>query len=177
MEAAQKAATESQQAPAAGVTRTSLSEEEPSSATEVAETPVATPDYAAGLLPSNPPLTPSVPTSTTPFSSVNPIPALKEANVTRVVMMQTPVRPVAPLSSVVPTTTTPAQVVRLVTAQPTTGTSLATPTVYRLVQPAASTGQPAAAATAAQPAAAPQKKSVALMLTVTTCFFSSSLFI
>lgn len=85
--------------------------------------------------------------------------------------------------------TTPAQVVRLVTAQPATGTSLATPTVYRLVQPAASIGQPMVAAQAqagqaaaapaatpaatatAQPPAAPQKKSVALMLTV-SFFFS-----
>merc|ERR1712071_321412 len=50
-------------------------------------------------------------------------------------------------------------------AQPTTVTSLATPTVYRLVQPAASIGQPVAAAAAVQPPVAPQKKSVALMLT------------
>jgi len=165
IEAAQKVAAESQATSTAGVARTSSSEDEPSAApSEPAEPAVApTPDYAAGLLPSNlPPATPAA--STGPLSSITSVPALKEPTVTRVVMMPS-VRPPAPISSI-PSMTTPAQVVRLVTAQPPTGTTLATPTVYRLVQPAASAGQPVAAAPAAtQPPAAPQKKSVALMLT------------
>jgi len=162
IEAAQKAATESQTAPAAGVARTSSSEEEPSSVADVTEAiiPTPTPDYAAGLMPSNPPATP-VPS--TPLSSITSVPASKEPVVTRVVMMPSSVRPPAPVNSI--PSTTPAQVVRLVTAQPTTVTSLATPTVYRLVQPAASIGQPVAAAAAVQPPVAPPKKSVALMLT------------
>ena len=163
-------AAESQATSTAGVARTSSSEDEPSAApSEPAEPAVApTPDYAAGLLPSNlPPATPAA--STGPLSSITSVPALKEPTVTRVVMMPS-VRPPAPISSI-PSMTTPAQVVRLVTAQPPTGTTLATPTVYRLVQPAASAGQPVAAAPAAtQPPAAPQKKSVALMLTVSFFF-------
>lgn len=171
IEAAQKAAPESQTPSTASVARTSLSEDEPAAAvsntTEPAVAP--TPDYAAGLLPSNPP--PATPVASTgPLSSITSVPALKEPAVTRVVMMPS-VRPPAPINSI-PSMTTPAQVVRLVTAQPATGTSLATPTVYRLVQPAASVGQPVAAtaAAASQPPAAPQKKSVALMLTVSILF-------
>lgn len=136
-------------------------------------------------MPSNPP--PATPVASTgSLSSITSVPALKEPAVTRVVMMPS-VRPSAPINSI-PPMTTPAQVVRLVTAQPATGTSLATPTVYRLVQPAASIGQPMVAAqaqagqaaaapaatpaatAAAQPPAAPQKKSVALMLTVSFFF-------
>ena len=64
--------------------------------------------------------------------------------------------------------------VRLVTAQATAASPGVTtvPTVYRLVQPAAGVGQPATVTTvAANQPAAPQKKSVALMLTVSLGIF------
>nr|CAG4650283.1 EOG090X08WB [Sida crystallina] len=174
LEAAQKAATEAQTVPeASGITRTSSTEEEVSSAPEVEkEKPAPTPDYAAGLLPSNPPPTPA-PAPPALASSIATLAPIKETSVpsgVRVVMMPA-VRAAAPAAvTSVAAPTTPTQMVRLVTAQTATGaSSIATPTVYRLVQPAAATGaaQPAAVVAVNPPGAQPAapKKSVSLMLT------------
>ena len=167
MEAAQKAAEEAKTtAEAAGVTRTASTDEEANSAPETEkEKPTPTPDYAAGLVPSNPPPTPAPATPAPTLTSLTP---LKEAPVTRVVMAPS-VRPAAPAAVSAAPASAPAQVVRLITAQAATGTgTLATPTVYRLVQPAVASGQPATivpiTTTGTQPVA--PKKSVALMLTV-----------
>ena len=170
IEAAQKAVTETPVAADAGRTRTSSTEEEVSSTPEVLEKPIPTPDYAAGLLPSNPPPTPAPATPLAPIPLLAPI---KE--VTRVVMMPAPARaPATPATTAASTAPAPAQVVRLVTAQAGTGTSVSTPTVYRLVQPATTTsGQPApvtptTATVVAKPTVLQNKArtSVALMLTV-----------
>nr|CAG4641829.1 EOG090X08WB [Eurycercus lamellatus] len=164
MEAAQKAASDSQTTPA-NPGQTSSGDEEANSAPEsTVEKPTPTPDYAAGLLPtsSNPPATPLAPLAplTAPATPLAPsIPPLTP--------LKAPVRqPTQLLSSVPPASPAAPQVVRLVTPS-TAGTALSTPTVYRLVQPAATAGQPAtvASVTPAAQAAAPPKKSVALMLT------------
>jgi len=174
LEEAQKKATETPApAEAAAVTRTSLTEEETSSAAEAEkEKPAPTPDYAAGLVPSNPPPTPApAPPTLTPTPA--PLNPLKEAGVgvTRVVVMPS-VRAPVPAATPAAAPSTPAQVVRLVTAQTATGAAntITTPTVYRLVQPAgtAAPGQVATVVpvTAVGATTAPPKKSVALMLTV-----------
>nr|CAG4643322.1 EOG090X08WB [Ilyocryptus agilis] len=154
LEAAQKVASDaSSTQPNPG--QSSSGEEEPTSVPEsVAEKPAPTPDYAAGLLPSNPPPTPLA-APATPLAPAIPTLAPIKASV----------RPTAPTAiSAPPASPAPAapQVVRLVT--PAAPSTLATPTVYRLVQPAAVPAGQAASTTTAQPAA-PPKKSVALMLT------------
>nr|CAG4637148.1 EOG090X08WB [Ceriodaphnia reticulata]SVE73036.1 EOG090X08WB [Ceriodaphnia reticulata] len=165
LEAAQKAATESQATPSNPAQPLSGEESESGSASETLEKPAPTPDYAAGLLPTNPPPTPAAPVTPLASTSIPTLTPLKEPP------RATPVRPPAPplISSLPPASpAAPTQVVRLVTAQPTATTPGVTtvPTVYRLVQPAAAVGQPATVTTvtANQPAA-PPKKSVALMLT------------
>lgn len=170
MEAAQKAATESQAATANTTQPLSGEESETGSATETPEKPIPTPDYAAVLLPSSNP-TPAAPVTPLASTSIPTLTALKEPP------RMANVRPPAPSISSLPPASpaAPTQVVRLVTTQQAAGTPGVTtaPTVYRLVQPA--TGQTIAAATAAtnQPVA-PQKKSVALMLTVSHFIRQSS---
>nr|SVE75225.1 EOG090X08WB [Daphnia dolichocephala] len=139
-------------------------ESETGSVTETPEKVTPTPDYAAGLLPSNPPSTPTTPVTPLASTSIPPLTPLKE-----------PPRMVAVRPSTTPSIGTlppaspaaPAQVVRLVTSQTPTTASPATsvPTVYRLVQPAATAGTPVATTTTLNQPAAPPKKSVALMLT------------
>nr|CAG4639315.1 EOG090X08WB [Daphnia magna] len=164
LEAAQKAATESQATPANPSQPLSGEESETGSVTETPEKVTPTPDYAAGLLPSNPPPTPAAAVTPLATTSIPPLTPLKEPP------RMTVVRPPAvPSISSLPSGSlaSPAQVVRLVTSQPPAATSAATtvPTVYRLVQPAAAAGQPTATTTATNQPAAPPKKSVALMLT------------
>nr|SVE77100.1 EOG090X08WB [Daphnia lumholtzi]SVE78331.1 EOG090X08WB [Daphnia lumholtzi]SVE78959.1 EOG090X08WB [Daphnia lumholtzi] len=164
LEAAQKAATESQATPSNPSQPLSGEESETGSVTETPEKVTPTPDYAAGLLPSNPPSTPAAPA--TPLASTSiPLTPLKEPP-----RMAAVRPPAAPSISSLPSGSlaSPAQVVRLVTSQPPAPPSAATtvPTVYRLVQPAAAVaGQPTAATTATNQPVAPPKKSVALMLT------------
>nr|SVE75855.1 EOG090X08WB [Daphnia hispanica] len=165
LEAAQKAATESQTTPANPSQPLSGEESETSSVTETPEKVTPTPDYAAGLLPSNPPPTPATPVTPLASSSIPPLTPLKEPP--RMVAVRPPT---APSVSALPSGSlaSPAQVVRLVTSQPPAAASAATtvPTVYRLVQPAATAGQPiATTATTPNQPAVPPKKSVALMLT------------
>ncbi|EFX64651.1 hypothetical protein DAPPUDRAFT_304407 [Daphnia pulex] len=142
-------------------------QQETGSVTETPEKPTPTPDYAAGLLPSNPPPTPAAPVTPLASTSIPPLTPLKEPP--RMVAVRPPTTP--SISSLPPASPVPpAQVVRLVTAQPATATPAAAastvPTVYRLVQPAAAAGQPVAVPTAtSNQLAAPPKKSVALMLT------------
>lgn len=171
MEAAQKAATESQATPANPSQPLSGEESETGSVTETPEKVTPTPDYAAGLLPSNPPPTPAAAVTPLATTSIPPLTPLKEPPRMTVVRP-----PAAPSISSLPSGSlaSPAQVVRLVTSQPPTATSAATtvPTVYRLVQPAAAAGQPTATTTATNQPAAPPKKSVALMLTVNLIFNS-----
>nr|CAG4638562.1 EOG090X08WB [Cyclestheria hislopi] len=160
LEAAQKAACETQLTPAGAVTRTASTDDEAAPATETADKPVPTPDYAVGLLPSNLPLTPA---PATPLSTLSSLASLKESGVTRVVMMPTSIRAVTPVST--SATSAPAQVVRLITAQAATGTTAVTPTVYRLVQPSTTSVQQTTTTPSTPAAQPPQKKSVALMLT------------
>nr|SVE76485.1 EOG090X08WB [Daphnia longispina] len=169
LEAAQKAA-ESTATPTNPAQPLSGEESETGSATET-EKSTPTPDYAAGLLPSNPPPTPVTPVTPLASTSIPPLTPLKEQLPPRMVAVRPPLTP--SISSLPPASpAAPAQVVRLVTTQPAAATpaavagSTTVPTVYRLVQPAAAAGQPVAVATATpnQPAA-PPKKSVALMLT------------
>lgn len=168
LEAAEKAKEEK----AAAATQPSSGEEsEAGSTAETPEKPAPTPDYAAGLIPSNPPPTPaaapSTPLTPTPIPTLAPI--KEPARVAAVI------RPAAP-SVVVPAASPagPTQVVRLVTTTqaPAGATALvgAPGTVYRLVQPAAAAGQPVAGTAGAAQPAAPPKKSVALMLTVRSLF-------
>nr|SVE85595.1 EOG090X08WB [Daphnia pulicaria] len=167
LEAAQKAATETTATSTNPAQPLSGEESETGSVTETPEKPTPTPDYAAGLLPSNPPPTPAAPVTPLASTSIPPLTPLKEPP--RMVAVRPPTTP--SISSLPPASPAPpAQVVRLVTAQTAAATPAAAattvPTVYRLVQPAAAAGQPVAMATATpnQPAA-PPKKSVALMLT------------
>lgn len=166
LEAAQKTATESQTTPANTSQPLSGEESETGSVTETPEKITPTPDYAAGLLPSNPPQTPATLVTPLASTSIPPLTPLKEPP-----RMAAVRPPTAPSINSLPSASlaSPAQVVRLVTGQPPVAVAAATtvPTVYRLVQPAASAGQPIAttAATPNQPVA-PPKKSVALMLTV-----------
>nr|CAG4646385.1 EOG090X08WB [Macrothrix elegans] len=169
LEAAQKAASESQAAAPNAAQPSSGEESETGSASETAEKLAPTPDYAAGLIPSNPPPTPAAPATPMPPTPLPALAPLKEPP--RMVT----VRAAAPTISNLPPASpaAPTQVVRLVTAQPavaaTAGlpTATGTPTVYRLVQPVVAAGQQATVTTVTttQPAAAPPKKSVALMLT------------
>nr|CAG4649471.1 EOG090X08WB [Scapholeberis mucronata]SVE93717.1 EOG090X08WB [Scapholeberis mucronata] len=166
LEAAQKAAAESQTSSTNAAHPLSGEESETGSASETPEKSAPTPDYAAGLLPSTPqptPATPVAPLAAAPIPTLTP---LKEPP--RVIGVRPPVSAISSLPPASPAA--PAQVVRLVTAQQTTATPppglTAVPTVYRLVQPAAAVGQPVTVSTVTtnQPAA-PPKKSVALMLT------------
>jgi hypothetical protein len=175
LEAAQKAA-ESTATPTNPAQPLSGEESETGSVTETPEKSTPTPDYAAGLLPSNPPPTPATPVTPLASTSIPPLTPLKEQLPPRMVAVRPP--PTPSISSLPPASpAAPAQVVRLVTTQPAASTpaavagSTTVPTVYRLVQPAAAAGQPVAVATATpnQPAA-PPKKSVALMLTVSLHF-------
>jgi hypothetical protein len=170
LEAAQKAATDAQTAP----TNPSQSsgDEEASGAPDSVEKPAPTPDYAAGLIPNNPPPTPlaAPPTPQPPLPPSIPTLTPLKANT-----MASSVRPPAQTLGVIAPPASPGgpQIVRIVT--PGTNPSLTTPAVYRLVQPTNATGQTvpvSTISTSAQPAA-PPKKSVALMLTVS--FQTSSL--
>ena len=162
LEAAQKAATDAQTAPA-NPAQSSSGDEEVGGAPDVVEKPAPTPDYAAGLIPNNPPPTPlAAPPTPQPPPSIPTLTPLK-ANT-----LAPSVRPPAPTLGVIAPPASPGgpQIVRIVT--PGTNPSLTTPAVYRLVQPTNATGQPvpvSTISTSAQPAA-PAKKSVALMLTV-----------
>lgn len=161
LEAAQKAATDAQTAPA-NPAQSSSGDEEVGGAPDVVEKPAPTPDYAAGLIPNNPPPTPlAAPPTPQPPPSIPTLTPLK-ANT-----LAPSVRPPAPTLGVIAPPASPGgpQIVRIVT--PGTNPSLTTPAVYRLVQPTNATGQPvpvSTISTSAQPAA-PAKKSVALMLT------------
>lgn len=165
MEAAQNAAKESPTASANTSQPLSGEESESGSASETPEKLAPTPDYAAGLLPSNPPPTPAAPLTPLASTSIPTLTPLKEPP--RMIA----VRPVAPpISSLPPASpAAPTQVVRLVTTQQATSTPglTAVPTVYRLVQPAAAVGQPAVVSTTVTNApSVPPKKTVGLMLTV-----------
>lgn len=166
LEAAQNAAKESPTTSANTSQPLSGEESETGSVPETPEKPAPTPDYAAGLLPSNPPPTPAAPVTPLASTSIPTLTPLKEPP--RMIS----VRPPAPAISSLPPASpaAPTQVVRLVTTQQAAATPglTAVPTVYRLVQPAAATaGQPVTVSTvAANQPAAPPKKTVALMLTV-----------
>lgn len=158
LEAAQKAATDSQTAPPNPGLASSGDEDGVGASEPAVEKPAPTPDYAAGLLPttSNPPATPLAAPATPLAPNVPTLTPLKAS--TR--------PPAPPISSVPPASPAAAQVVRLV-APPTAGTTISTPTVYRLVQPAVSAVPPTTVTTVTPVAqsTAPPKKSVALMLT------------
>nr|CAG4640997.1 EOG090X08WB [Eulimnadia texana] len=156
LEAAQKAAAEAQpgvssaEGAGASATNPAAPSEEAATPTETAEKPAPTPDYAAGLLPSNPPPTPAP--AANPITQLAP---LKEPNLARVVVLNQP--------GIRPPSSTPApapQVVRFVTAPGTVAPAIHTPTVIRVVQPGAAPG-----VTANAPQQQPQRKSVALTLT------------
>ncbi len=173
LEAAQKAATDSQTAPPNPGLASSGDEDGVGASEPAVEKPAPTPDYAAGLLPttSNPPATPLAAPATPLAPNVPTLTPLKAS--TR--------PPAPPISSVPPASPAAAQVVRLV-APPTAGTTISTPTVYRLVQPAVSAVPPTTVTTVTPVAqsTAPPKKSVALMLTVyfwKSIVFCRSLFI
>ena len=164
LEAAQKAASDTQTTPT-NPAQSSSGDEEASGAPDLVEKPAPTPDYAAGLIPNNPPPTPLAAPPTPQPPPPPSIPSLTPIKANAVPS----VRPPAPALGVIAPPASPGgpQVVRLVAPGP--AASLTAPTVYRLVQPAnTATGLPAPVSTittSTQPAA-PPKKSVALMLTV-----------
>nr|CAG4636306.1 EOG090X08WB [Eubosmina coregoni]SVE69898.1 EOG090X08WB [Eubosmina coregoni] len=163
LEAAQKAASDTQTTPT-NPAQSSSGDEEASGAPDLVEKPAPTPDYAAGLIPNNPPPTPLAAPPTPQPPPPPSIPSLTPIKANAVPS----VRPPAPALGVIAPPASPGgpQVVRLVAPGP--AASLTAPTVYRLVQPAnTATGLPAPVSTittSTQPAA-PPKKSVALMLT------------
>ena len=173
LEAAQKAASDSQTAPPNPGLASSGEEEAASAPESVVEQPAPTPDYAAGLLPtnSNPPATPLAAPATPMAPSISTLTPIK-ATARPISSSISSVPPASPAAATVQ------QVVRIA-PPPTLGTAVATvpATAYRVIQSPASVGaQPGAlgaAAPPAQAAAAPQKKSVALMLTVSKSFLQS----